>query len=342
MHPQAFTATSSPNIAFIKYWGNRNNDYRLPSADSLSMCLDNPKVEVTVERSSELRVQSFNANGIPREMTPKHMARFDKHLNLMKHYFFELGMPEAIPASLHLTIRSSIPPSIGLASSAAVFSALAEATAGLAEVHRALTREEVSVLARLGSGSAARNVYDGYVALQAGTGDDIGSSVAIPIAGLGHWNLCDIVVVPSHQEKEVGSTEGHALAHTSHLFERRMRELPERQKQCIDAIHRRDFELLQKVSEADALDMHEVMRTSTPSLNYLSHETKQITDGIEVFRRMKHLPVLYTMDAGSTVHLICEEEAKEDILHFAHQQPGCTVFVAKTGAGSKRLEKAHL
>ena len=33
-------AASTPNIALIKYWGNRNDALRLPTTDSLSMTLD--------------------------------------------------------------------------------------------------------------------------------------------------------------------------------------------------------------------------------------------------------------------------------------------------------------
>lgn len=127
MSTTAVSAVSAPNIALIKYWGNRNNELRLPAADSLSMCLSNPTVEVTVERSSHLTVHSFDMEGHEKEMTLKHVTRFQKHIELCKRYLYQLGIPEAIPGSLTVTVRSAIPPSIGLASSAAVFSALAEA-----------------------------------------------------------------------------------------------------------------------------------------------------------------------------------------------------------------------
>lgn len=42
------TAQSSPNIAFIKYWGNRDNTYRLPSNSSISMNLDGLFTRTTV------------------------------------------------------------------------------------------------------------------------------------------------------------------------------------------------------------------------------------------------------------------------------------------------------
>lgn len=336
-------ASSAPNIALIKYWGNRNDELRLPAADSVSMTLNTPHVEVGVDHSEKLAVRSFEFDGREREMTMKHLLRFQKHLDLTKHYLSHLGLGDALPHSLAISIHSGIPPAIGLASSAAVFSCIAEAIAGLVKQKtRDLTREEVSIIGRLGSGSAARSVYGGFVALVAGTGDDIDASKAELIAPAEHWTLHDIVIVPTIKEKEHGSTEGHSFAPTSPLFKQRVDDIMNRrQKECIDAIRRRDFELLQKVAEEDSLDMHKVMKTSTPSLQYLSEDTYRIIDEVEVYRRMKHLPVLYTMDAGPTVHLICTEEAKDDVLHYAHSQEGCTVFVAKTGNGSHQMEKPH-
>lgn len=336
-------ASSAPNIALIKYWGNRDDDMRLPAADSVSMTLNTPHVEVTADHSEILTVRSFEFDGRERVMTAKHMARFQKHLEWTKQYLMELGLDQAIPQSLSYTIHSGIPPAVGLASSAAVFSCIAEAIAGLVrQKKRELTRQEVSVIARLGSGSAARSVYGGYSSLVAGEGNDIGSAYAEQIVPAEYWTLHDIVIVPSVKEKEHGSTEGHSFASTSPLFKQRVHDIMDhRQSQCIDALKRRDFELLQKVAEADSINMHEVMKTSNPPLHYLSEDTYKIIDEIEVYRRMKNLAVLYTMDAGPTVHLICTEEAKAEVLHYAHSKEEYKIFVAKTGEGSKAKDKPH-
>jgi diphosphomevalonate decarboxylase len=179
--------------------------------------------------------------------------------------------------------------------------------------------------------------------MHAGKGNAIDSAYAEQIVPADYWTLHDIVIIPSLKEKEHGSTEGHALASTSPLFKQRVEDIMDhRQQDCIDAIRRRDFELLQKVAEEDSKNMHEVMKSSTPSLQYLSEDTYKIIDEIEVYRRMKNLPVLYTMDAGPAVHLICTEEAKTEILHYAHSKESCTVFVAKAGEGSHRIEKPRV
>ncbi len=56
-------------------------------------------------------------------------------------------------------------------------------------------------------------------------------------------------------------------------------------------------------------------------------------------RKAEHIPVLYTMDAGPTVHLICPEEGRGKIAAYAKAQKGCTVFEAKVGAGARLTQK---
>lgn len=328
------TVRATPNIALIKYWGNRNDDLRLPAADSLSMTLDHPSLTLTLEESDRFSLTSF-IDGSKKELMPEDRKRFEYVINLSKNYMQELGYKNPFPQSFSLEIHSGIPPRIGLASSAAVFAAFAKALSAFMEPERALTDAEISVLARFGSGSAARSIFAGFSILHAGTGDGIGSAFASHIANEHHWLLHDIVIAPSHDEKKVGSSEGHALAQTSPHFAERVRHIPRRMRECTDAILKKDFEKLQFISEEDALDMHHVMKTSTPSLCYLNEETHRMIKEIEDLRTKDHLEVLYTMDAGPTVHLICSEEAKSLVLDYAkrQQEKGCTVFETRIGPG---------
>lgn len=319
----SITARSTPNIALIKYWGNRNNDLRLPAADSLSMTLNSPYVDVTVEHAEVLRVHSTS-----KQLTSKDIERFAKHLELMKMYL----VVDSIPNSLNIQIDSHIPSGIGLASSAAVFSAIAKAVAGL--IDQNLTDEQVSILARLGSGSASRSILGGFVAMK-NVSEGMDGAVAEQIADEKHWNLHDIVIIPSGDEKKVGSTEGHAGAWTSPHFATRLEAIQKyRQQECIDAILNKDFEKLQHISEEDALDMHHCMETQNPALKYLSEDTHHILAQVRELREREHVPVLFTMDAGPTVHLICTDEAKDTISGFAHSQKNCKVFEASVGPGA--------
>ena len=60
MPEQRATAIAHPNIAFIKYWGNRDDALRLPANSSLSMNLA-ALATTTVEFRSDL-----DADSVPR------------------------------------------------------------------------------------------------------------------------------------------------------------------------------------------------------------------------------------------------------------------------------------
>ncbi len=322
------TARSTPNIALIKYWGNRHEEFRLCAAESTSMTLDGPYVDVSVERSDIFSLTSNN-----KDVTENDKERFKQTLSLMENYLATIE--PTVLSELAVHIDSHIPPGVGLASSAAVFSALAKAVSALVDAN--LSDEQISVLARLGSGSAARSVFGGFAAIRNEENLFIDASKGWQIANENHWKLHDIVIVPSQDEKKVGSTEGHAHAQTSPHFEKRMIDIGQRQEECIDAILQKDFEKLRVVSELDCLDMHVCMKTQTPPLQYLSEETHRILKEVQDLRESEHLPVLYTMDAGPTVHLICTDEAKEQVTAFAHSQEGCQIFESSTGRGAHLL-----
>lgn len=329
------TARSQPNIALIKYWGNRNNELRLPVANSVSMMLDHPTVEITVDEAARTSLRSFESDGTEREITERDLVRFERVLTQTRQYLRTMNMDSALPSALTIYVRSHIPPSIGLASSSAVFSCFARALAGLMQKRAHLSDQLVSVIARLGSGSAARSIFGGYGALIAGQGENLDSAVGKQIALSDHWLLHDIIIIFSTKEKEVGSTEGHALAHTSSLFSGRVEAIRTRRYQeCVDAILQRDFEKLQRVAEEDCMNMHKVMETSTPPLTYLTTDTYRVVEAVKELRGSRHLPVLYTMDAGPTVHLLCTDEAKAEVLTFAKAQKGLMVLQARVGPGA--------
>ena len=295
------------------------------------MTLDGPWVDVTVEPADQFYVKSNN-----KKLAEKDSIRFIKTIELIKSYLATTPYSLSPTSSLSISIDSHIPPSVGLASSAAVFSALAKAIAALVDI--SLSDEQISVMARLGSGSAARSIFGGYSAIRNEENMFIDGSKGFQIADENHWKLHDIIIVPNTEEKKVGSTEGHANAHTSPHFAERLKDIAEyRQQECIDAIVAKDFEKLQKVSEEDCMNMHLCMQTQNPPLHYLTEETYRIIEEIQDLRRQEHLPVLFTMDAGPTVHLICTKEAKDRIATYAHEQEGCQVFEAQTGEGAYAL-----
>ncbi|MCT7750548.1 MAG: diphosphomevalonate decarboxylase, partial [Lactobacillus gasseri] len=104
-----------------------------------------------------------------------------------------------------------VPTSAGLASSASAFAALATSFAASYDLD--LSRKDLSRLARLGSGSATRSIYGGFVEWQKGIDD--ASSYAIPIDENPDLDLSLLALEVDTKQKKISSTKGMKLAQTS-------------------------------------------------------------------------------------------------------------------------------
>lgn len=190
---------------------------------------------------------------------------------------------------------------VGIASSASGFSALALAATAAAGLE--IAPPQLSALARLGSGSASRSIPDGFVIWHAGK--DHQTSFAESVYPPDYWDLRDFVVIVSQQEKQVSSADGHKLAHTSPLFETRIKtNLPRRLKAVLQALKTKDIQLLGETIEEEARELHQVARTSISSIVYATKQTHELTDQAIPGWRRQGIPAYFTLDAGPNVHII--------------------------------------
>ncbi len=81
-------------------------------------------------------------------------------------------------------------------------------TAAAAALDLKLPPRELSVLARRGSGSAARSLFGGFVEMHAGHAPDGADSFAEPLLGADDWPLEVAIAITAKGEKEVGSRSG--------------------------------------------------------------------------------------------------------------------------------------
>jgi diphosphomevalonate decarboxylase len=285
------TAQAHPNIALIKYWGNRDQELRLPSNPSLSMNLAGLTTTTTVEFDPALTADRLIISG-----HEVHGLGLERVSRLLKYIRQMAGAQSFARVDSH----NDFPSGAGLASSASAFAALA--LAGSAAARLNLDEAELSRLARLGSGSACRSVPGGFVEWE--MGQDDATSVAHSIAPPEHWDLRDLIALVDIAHKSVGSTQGHALADTSPLQTARVQSTPDRLARARAAVLRRDFAALTEVVELDSLIMHAVMMTSTPALMYWQPATLDVLYAVMDWRR-DGLAVCATVDAGSNVHVLC-------------------------------------
>jgi diphosphomevalonate decarboxylase len=316
------TAISHPNIAFIKYWGNRDNALRLPVNGSISMNLDGLFTRTTVTFSASLPTDSLLINSKP--VSGKGLERVSRILDLVRE-------KAGINDQAEVTSENNFPAGAGIASSAAAFAALALASSKAAGLD--LSEPELSVLARRGSGSAARSIPAGFVEWQMGQNET--DSHAYSIAPAKHWNLADCVAIVSSEHKKTGSTEGHAIAGTSPLQNARVADAPRRLEICRNAILNKDFEAFANIIEHDSDMMHAVMMTSNPPLMYWQAATVEIFHHVREWRA-NGLPVGYTVDAGANVHVLCLGDYANEVEKRLRELPGVQdVLVAGVGDAAR-------
>ncbi len=319
------TALAHPNIAFIKYWGNRDNTLRLPMNGSISMNLDGLFTRTSVSFQPSLPFDELIING--REVTGRGLERVSLILDLVRA---QAGMRD----NAEVVSENNFPSGAGIASSAAAFAALALASSHAAGL--TLSEEQCSRLARRGSGSACRSIPAGFVEWRAGTSDE--DSFAISIAPPEHWDLADCIAIVHAGHKKTGSTEGHAIAGTSPLQAARVEDAPRRLDICRRAIVDRDFDALARVIELDSDMLHAVMQTSNPPLLYWQASTVEIFHAVREWRA-SGLAVAYTVDAGPNVHVICPREVQEEAERRLREIPGVRdVLLAHVGGAARLAE----
>jgi diphosphomevalonate decarboxylase len=324
MSTHSASALAHPNIAFIKYWGNRDARLRLPVNGSISMNLDGLFTRTTVSFQPSLALDELVIN--EHDVTGKSLERVSSILDIVRQ-------SAGFQIKAEVISENNFPTGAGIASSAAAFAALALAATKAAGLD--LSEAAVSRLARLGSGSAARSIPAGFVEWCMGSADQ--DSYAVSIAPAEHWALADCVAIVSAGQKAIGSTEGHALAPSSPLQAARVLDTPRRLDLCRQAILNRDFEALAAVIEQDSDSMHAVMMTSQPALFYWKPATLAVMEAVREWRA-SGLPVAYTIDAGPNVHVICSQPVSARVAELLKAVPGVdSVLVANVGGPAHLL-----
>ena len=323
LNQMSATAIAHPNIAFIKYWGNRDEGLHLPLNGSLSMCLDGLTSTTTVRFDPSLKADELRLDSLPADEIS--LARVSSFLNNIR------GLAGK---NLYAQVESvnNFPAGAGIASSASGFAALALAAS--AAIGLSLSEQELSRLARLGSGSACRSIPGGFVAWLPGSTDL--DSYAVSIAPPEHWQLFDLVTILDRGHKSTGSASGMALAHTSPRLGQRLAELPARLAACKQALLACDFEAFAELVEADSQSMHAVMQTSTPALKYTLPLTELILASVTSWRKQGYAACA-TVDAGPNVHVLCLPEAKSFMLQALHAIPGVLEVLVSQPGGPARL-----
>ncbi len=208
--------------------------------------------------------------------------------------------------------RNNIPTAAGLASSASGFAALIKALDQL--MNWGFSSRELSMLARIGSGSASRSLYDGFVVWHAGQRADGMDSYAESVSdqeenegvqAQSAWTDLRVGILEvSKVRKKVGSTEGMIRTReTSELYESWPKQAACDYDELRTAIAAQDFPMLGKTAENNAMAMHATMMAAWPPLCYWKPQSVSLMQKVWAARE-EGMEIYFTMDAGPNLKLL--------------------------------------
>jgi len=339
---------SPSNIALIKYWGKGEN--QLPMNPSLSISLS---ASISHTRITFRYQPKQHGSGLTYFFHNQPAVEFE---NRLREYFERITPYLPFLHHMELEIRSenSFPHSSGIASSASAFSSVALCLLDMEMQVTGLTRpakdflRKASFLARLGSGSASRSVYGGFVLWGRTKGIAPSSDeLAVSLNNSIHErfsNLHDVILLVDPHRKKIPSSKGHAMMMDNPYAKTRFTQAKQNLEQLIEVLKTTEMHQFFDLVEYEALSLHAMMMTSFPGYFLMKPATLAILEKIRQFRVESDVPVGFTMDAGANVHVLFPEDSKNNVMSFinaelknyCHEQKYIT---DQSGQGPKRVQQ---
>ena len=307
------TEVCPSNIALIKYWGKYEN--QIPANPSISYTLSQCRTitEMEYAEGENFSVRLFlSGKEEPKfaEKTAKYLAGIEKYL------------PWVLRGSFVIKTENTFPHSSGIASSASGFGALAKCLMALdkeisGEKSLEETLQKASLLARLGSGSACRSLYNGLVVWGAtpvvsGSADEY--AVPYPVSEIHpiFRDFNDWVMLIHEGQKSVSSTVGHGLMNGNPYAQVRFAEAAKNFFTLQEILKNGDMDGFIKLVEHEALTLHAMMMVSDPAFILMQTGTLETIHKVWDFRRDTGLPLFFTLDAGANVHLLFPNDGQQE------------------------------
>lgn len=301
------------NIALIKYWGKFAD--QMPANPSISYTLNHCRTETSIEFLAD---QPFS---VEMYLAGKEEAHF---ANKIEQYFrnIEVYLPWILLGKYIIRTENTFPHSSGIASSASGFGAIAKCLMRLDQSFGStLSEDEIlrkaSFLARLGSGSACRSLYDGLVVwgeteIVPGSSDLFAVPYPADEIAPVFKSFNDWVLLIHEGVKSVSSTVGHGLMKTNPYAERRFLEAIENFIPLKTILKTGDLPAFIKLTEHEALTLHAMMMMSDPAFILMKAGTLEVINRIWDFRKNTGMPLFFTLDAGANVHLLFPNDGSQE------------------------------
>jgi diphosphomevalonate decarboxylase len=340
-----FSSWESPsNIALIKYWGKYGE--QLPENPSISFTLSECKTITKIyyrpKKEKEIDNFSFLFDGSLKPSFNKKINQFINRISIyipaIKHHFFEIES------------HNTFPHSSGIASSASAMSSLALCFMEIEkQINTKISKldfiKKASFLARLGSGSATRSI-EGPIVYWGNSKayDDSSLLYGTPLNNIASvfTTYQDTILIIDKNEKRVSSTLGHQLMKSNPYAKNRFIQANENMNQLKDVLIKGDLDNFIKIIELEALSLHAMMMTSSPSFILMQPNTLFVINEVYEFRKRTAIPICFTLDAGANIHLLyphrffkkVQNFIKEKVLKYCVSKQFINDHV---GVGSKKI-----
>lgn len=300
INKQNGNAFAPSNIALVKYWGKRDSELNLPLTSSLSVSLDDLGTHTSIEMAGQDEVI---LNGEILAADHSFTQRLTQYLDLFRpqNTFFKVDT------------KNNIPTAAGLASSASGFAALTKALDQLFDWK--LDTRRLSLLARVGSGSACRSLETGFVKWHGGEQADGLDSYAEALPQ--QWlDLRVGLLMVDASQKPMSSRE--AMIKTRETAKRYQQwpervatDLPKLEQAIID----NNFERLGQIAENNALEMHACMEDAQPPISFSTEETVNLRKAIWKMRAAG-IKVYFTQDAGPNLKCLFLQQDQAQLIEL--------------------------
>lgn len=313
VRPIKATAFAPSNIALGKYWGKRDEILNLPTTPSLSISLGNLGATTSISLKDNVEQSDQKDTVIVNKQLISEDSEFYQRLISFLDLFGRNHNPN-YNTRYQIETETNIPIGAGVASSACGFAAAVRALDQLYAWH--LEDKALSILARLGSGSACRSLWQGFVEWQAGIAEDGMDSYAgqLPV----QWPELRIgLLLINPKAKKISSRAAMKQTRLTSPF---YKVWPDKHQADMlllkQAILEQDFDLLGTTTESNALAMHALMQTATPPIFYSESGSFAAQEKIWNLRQ-QGLKIYFTQDAGPNLKLLfLEKEQQEVHKHF--------------------------
>lgn len=329
-----FSWSSPSNIALVKYWG-KNKD-QTPKNSSISFTLSNCNTKTSVVFSKiEKKLDAVHFTiSYDGKMQNDFRPKIEKYFASIIQY-----CPYLLHFNLEINTKNTFPHSSGIASSASGMSALSLCIMSL---EKEITKDDLSAnffflkasfLSRIGSGSACRSVYGGFNIW--GKHEDFEQSSDLFSLQLNQSistefeNFQDTILLVDENKKDVSSSAGHSLM-DNHPFSMDRYMIANKNTSALKIIlEKGDLFAFCELVEKEAMMLHSLMMTSSPSYVLMKPETLEIIDKIKSFRNRNKVPVCFTLDAGANVHVLYPEKDSKSVLDFINSKLSKYCFQGK-------------